>query len=309
MADAYPEVTLLMGTFHSEAFVENALRSLLAQDYPNLRMVVCDDASTDGTLARCRDIAGDDPRVEIRQNPRNLGWAENYRQLLDGVSSAYVAFAFHDDVLAPDYVRKAIARLEANTNAVVAYSDLFQKCPLTERALADHLYSGGCSRFQRCRRLLLNRGHWWIAFRGVVRRDAAVAATSELVQSVGGGVSADWFWCLKLASLGDFERIPEVLTFKNLRKRGVSQSWSDPPWRRVVRLIRGYRMVAGLSIPIWEKIGLLGTFPMALAGTAWHAFKRRMKAPRTAEGVFERSAIASSSSDKNGLIGRYPFPR
>jgi len=173
-----------------------------------------------------------------------------------------------------------VERLQANPDAVVAYSDLFQVCPLQERSYVDQQYSGGCSRYQRCRRLLLNQGHWWIAFRGVVRRDAAVAAAAELVQPAGGGVSADWFWCLKLASLGAFERIPEVLTIKHLRKGGVSQSWSDPPWRRLARVTRGYRRVGALSIPVWEKIGLLGTFPMALAGTIWHGVQRRMNRPR-----------------------------
>ena len=44
-----PLVSIGMPVYNGERYVDEALRSLLAQDYPNLEIVVSDNASTDQT--------------------------------------------------------------------------------------------------------------------------------------------------------------------------------------------------------------------------------------------------------------------
>lgn len=77
-----PVVTILVPTHDQERFVGTAIQSALMQDFPALEVVVCDDASTDGTLAVARRRA-DDPRLRIRSNPANLGRVANYRTALE----------------------------------------------------------------------------------------------------------------------------------------------------------------------------------------------------------------------------------
>jgi glycosyltransferase involved in cell wall biosynthesis len=54
--------------------------SALAQDYPNLEIIVSDDASTDDTAAVI--AARGDPRLRYHRNQNNLGRAGNYRNTL-----------------------------------------------------------------------------------------------------------------------------------------------------------------------------------------------------------------------------------
>ena len=49
MSEARPLVSAVMPVFNGEAFLVEALESLLAQDYEPFEVVVCDDGSTDGT--------------------------------------------------------------------------------------------------------------------------------------------------------------------------------------------------------------------------------------------------------------------
>jgi cellulose synthase/poly-beta-1,6-N-acetylglucosamine synthase-like glycosyltransferase len=47
----HPLVTVMIPTFNQADFVGEAIESAARQDYPNLEVVICDDASTDGTQA------------------------------------------------------------------------------------------------------------------------------------------------------------------------------------------------------------------------------------------------------------------
>ena len=70
MANDLVSVTLI--TYNSGRFIRRCLESVLAQDYPNLEIVVIDNASNDGT----EDILDQfEDRCEIVYNEENIGFA------------------------------------------------------------------------------------------------------------------------------------------------------------------------------------------------------------------------------------------
>ena len=59
---------------HNDAkFLREALDSLLAQDYPNVELIISDNASTDATQAISLEYAASHPRVSYHRNEKNIG--------------------------------------------------------------------------------------------------------------------------------------------------------------------------------------------------------------------------------------------
>ena len=73
-----PLVSVGVPVFNGEAFLEDAIRSVLAQTLDDLELILCDNASQDRTAEICSDYAARDPRVRYFRNPGNLGAAANY---------------------------------------------------------------------------------------------------------------------------------------------------------------------------------------------------------------------------------------
>ncbi len=78
MTSGAPRVSIGLPVFNGERYLARAIDSILAQDFRDLELVVCDNASTDRTAEICAAYARRDPRVRYHRNPRNLGAGPNY---------------------------------------------------------------------------------------------------------------------------------------------------------------------------------------------------------------------------------------
>jgi glycosyltransferase involved in cell wall biosynthesis len=118
--DGLPLVSVLMTTFESSGYVADAIASILDQSYPNLEIVVVDDASGDDTLSVVSSIAATDARVRVVACRRNRGtyWARNL-----GIMHArgdYVALHDSDDFSEPNRIELQVNALERRPRAVVS---------------------------------------------------------------------------------------------------------------------------------------------------------------------------------------------
>lgn len=68
-----PLVTVIMPAHNAEDTIELALCSLLNQTWQNLQIIVVDDASTDRTLQKAKQLAKRDARIEVLSSPVNVG--------------------------------------------------------------------------------------------------------------------------------------------------------------------------------------------------------------------------------------------
>jgi len=119
-----PVVGLGMPVYNGERFVADAIRSILGQTLADFELVICDNASTDGTEQICRGFAASDPRVRYFRNPTNLGAHPNYNLTFQRSRGRYFKWVPHDDELHPDYLRQCVAALEADPGAALCQSDL-----------------------------------------------------------------------------------------------------------------------------------------------------------------------------------------
>src|SRR5438067_2227569 len=120
MSLAYPStVSIGMPIFNGKSYVEDALRSLLDQDYPNFDVIISDNASTDGTEELCRGYAQRDPRVRYFRNIQNIGAAKNFTRVFERSSARYFMWAAHDDLWARTYVSRCVGALEQNPDCAL----------------------------------------------------------------------------------------------------------------------------------------------------------------------------------------------
>ena len=83
MSHERPLVTIGLPVYNGMPHLEVALRTLLAQDYPNIELLIADNASQDGTEALCRATARQYPHVRYHRQPENLGPALNFKWVLE----------------------------------------------------------------------------------------------------------------------------------------------------------------------------------------------------------------------------------
>lgn len=96
-----PPVTLLLVSYNQEDTIGEAITGALEQDYPNLEIVVSDDASKDATFERIeacfRDYTGPH-RIKILRNAENQGIGGNIDQAVRQSTGELIFIAGGDDV-------------------------------------------------------------------------------------------------------------------------------------------------------------------------------------------------------------------
>lgn len=114
-------VSVIMPVYNCAAYVEEAVRSVLAQTVSDLELLVIDDGSKDDTFAIVTRLAAEDARVIPLKNPENMGVARTRNRGLDMARGDYIAFLDGDDRWHPEKLRVQIARMQAE-NAALSYT-------------------------------------------------------------------------------------------------------------------------------------------------------------------------------------------
>jgi len=114
-----PLVSVCIPVHNGVAHIREAIDSVLTQDYPNVRLRIVDNASTDGT----RELAAaiDDPRVETFFHDEFVPVAQSWDRALQHGTGTYVLLLACDDALLPGALRKLVAAAERHPTSAVAF--------------------------------------------------------------------------------------------------------------------------------------------------------------------------------------------
>lgn len=113
-----PRVSFAIPVRNGERFLGRALDSLLAQDFDDFEIVVCDNASTDKTPEVMRRYAERDRRVRCVMNEEDIGQIENFNRVYELSRGEFFRWMGADDWLEPAYARKCVAVLDTRPDAV-----------------------------------------------------------------------------------------------------------------------------------------------------------------------------------------------
>jgi glycosyltransferase involved in cell wall biosynthesis len=121
-----PTFSIAMATFNGETYIGEQLTSLADQILLPDELISCDDGSVDNTVAIVQEFRKAAPfSVKIHQNPKRLGFAENFLQAATKCSGDWIAFCDQDDIWFPEKllsVSEAIQNSRASDLMLVTHS-------------------------------------------------------------------------------------------------------------------------------------------------------------------------------------------
>lgn len=274
-----PLVSVGLPVHNGERYIREAIDSVLAQTVQDLELIVCDNASTDGTEAICREYAARDPRVRYARNPENLGAARNFNLAFELARSPYFKWIAADDALEPRFLERTLERLEREPDTVAVgtgYLVVNEVDGGTTQPAYDHEFAAPRPS-QRLRKFFDRPTGSEHPVWAVVR--APVLAETGLFQPF---IGADFYIVACLLLRGRVGQIPEPLNRLRVHQQAYSlalrrenagrdnmqgraeASWWDPErrhgrlWMPQWHLVARYaRLFATAPLPLRERVLLL----------------------------------------------------
>jgi glycosyltransferase involved in cell wall biosynthesis len=112
------KVTVAVPTLNRSSLLRICLTSILAQDYPDFKVIVLDNASSDDTRAVVAAFA--DPRLVYVGCEENIGQLLNWNRAIDLNSSPYLNIFHDDDVMLPGFISSSAKILDDNPGAAIS---------------------------------------------------------------------------------------------------------------------------------------------------------------------------------------------
>ena len=114
----FPLVSIIVPMYNAAGCIARCVKSICAQSYKSIEIILLNDGSKDGTLSACRALAAQDHRIALVDKP-NSGAADTRNQGLALAHGRYVQFVDSDDWLAPDFTEKLVTAAEIHTADLV----------------------------------------------------------------------------------------------------------------------------------------------------------------------------------------------
>ncbi len=210
MPEAASLVTVGIPTYNGEQRLARAVESVLAQTHTAIAIVICDNASTDGTARVCAELVARHPSIRYVRQERNVGAVGNFNRAFAEARSPYFMWLGDDDWLDEGYVAGCLAVLEADQGVVLAAgAQVYHRGEEVVRhgVIMNLDAPRPADRVAGYFALVEENG----VFYGLVRTDAMRRAL-PLTDEMGG----DWFLVARLAYLGQVLTLPTVAIHRSV---------------------------------------------------------------------------------------------
>ena len=103
-------VSIVITAYNVEQFIEQAIRSCLAQSFKNIECIVVEDCSADATARIIEQTENSDKRVRVIKNEKNLGAGASRRKGIEAAKGEYILLLDGDDWLNEDFIEALYKR-------------------------------------------------------------------------------------------------------------------------------------------------------------------------------------------------------
>ncbi len=208
-----PLISILLCTYNGAAFLEEQIQSIINQTYPNLEIIISDDASTDATKNIIEKYSGHS-KITIQLNNQNVGLQKNIELAARLSKGSYIGFSDQDDYWLPNKIEKLYMAIDGHS---LVYSD---------SKLVDEQGNGlnkNLSDFRNLQNIYHSKGfgiynavsgHTMLASREVV----------EFALPIPAGYYHDWWIAVQAANLNGIQFLNEKLTLYRQHSNNLTEN-------------------------------------------------------------------------------------
>lgn len=215
-APAAALISVIAPCYNAERYLEQALKSIYAQDYPNIEVIIVDDGSTDRSIEMLQALQPQYGFRLVTQANKGVSGALNTGLAL--ANGTYVATPDLDDLMLPHSLSLRAAYLDAHADvgcvgALISYID-------AEGRLIKHQTQAGIAR---------------LPFAGILANATVVGAPVSLyrmqaMRSVGGYDPdikvQDFHMTLRIAAAGfAIHVLPDIVTLYRRHPNNLSRRY------------------------------------------------------------------------------------
>jgi len=208
-----------MPVYNEERFIEQAIVSILNQDYKNFELIISDNASTDKTKEICLNYSKKDSRIRFYSQDKTTDSTTNFNYVASIAKGDFFMWASGHDTRDPTFISRCLALFEKSNSIVLCYTDAVWidsngKNIGMEKSDIDTV---GMNKIKRIKKVLWNLGYAYPIY-GLFRKET-LNATLPYQKILG----PDIVLLNELSAIGEFARIPESLFY--IRKLSDYGDW------------------------------------------------------------------------------------
>jgi glycosyltransferase involved in cell wall biosynthesis len=234
---AEPLVSIGLPIRNGERYLDEAVRSVLAQEYERIELVISDNASDDGTEEICRQFARSDTRVRYRRQPQDIGLVPNFNAVMHLAKGTYLKWMGDDDWLTQSFVTRCVRVLDDDPGLILVTTRQAHVDP--DGAVESASYDGSrmrsaspAERFAEMLRLL-NESHLLLdPLYGMMRRTQVAGLPRPVM------LFEDQIFAARLALAGPFGHLDQVLSYRRskpfARSAATARRLGVPLWHAKV---------------------------------------------------------------------------
>jgi glycosyltransferase involved in cell wall biosynthesis len=236
---APPAVSVGLAVRNDPYGVSRCIESVLTQDFTDLELVICDNASDDETVDTVEEYAREDRRVRVEVNPVNIGSHENMNRVLRASRGILFRWISADDWLETHALSEGVLALERHPSAIGVTSGFTIHTPGAAPRYEQYSGEFPCSpdASRRFERML------WFYHAGDAKYDPiyGIYRREQLMRSgrLRPSERTDWLLTAELALMAPIVHIDDLLAH---RTRTYPKGVDRAAFRRRLDPFRGERI-------------------------------------------------------------------
>jgi glycosyltransferase involved in cell wall biosynthesis len=200
-------VSIGMPVYNEEQFIEQAIDSVLNQDYKNFELIISDNGSTDKTKLICLEYSKKDPRIRFYSRDITTDSTTNFNYVAKLAKGDFFMWASGHDTRDPTFISRCVAMFEKSNSIVLCYSDAIW-IDLNGNNIGKEnsdIDTVGMDRIKRLHKVFWNLGYAYPIY-GLFRKEPL-----DKILPYQKILGPDILLLNELSAIGEIARIPEPL--------------------------------------------------------------------------------------------------